>query len=132
MTMWAVTQTTRFRAAVASAGIANWKSYYGQNLIDQWMIPFFGASVYDDPAVYARSSPIEFIKQARTPTLILVGDGDKACPAAQSYEFWHALKSLGVKTKLVVYAGEGHWLKKPGNVEDHFARLIGWYNEHLQ
>ena len=51
MTMWTVTQTDRFRAAVAGAGIANWQSYYGQNLIDQWMIPFFGASVYDDPAV---------------------------------------------------------------------------------
>ena len=49
MTMWTVTQTNRFRAAVAGAGIANWQSYYGQNLIDQWMIPFFGASVYDDP-----------------------------------------------------------------------------------
>ena len=58
MTMWTVTQTNRFHAAVAGAGIANWQSYYGQNLIDQWMIPFFGASVYDDPAVYARSSPI--------------------------------------------------------------------------
>ena len=53
MTMWAVTQTQRFRAAVAGAGIANWQSYYGQNLIDQWIIPFFGASVYDDPAIYA-------------------------------------------------------------------------------
>ena len=49
MTMWTVTQTNRFQAAVAGAGIANWQSYYGQNLIDQWMIPFFGASVYDDP-----------------------------------------------------------------------------------
>ena len=50
MTMWAVTQTNRFRAAVAGAGIANWQSYYGENGIDQWMIPYFGASVYDDPA----------------------------------------------------------------------------------
>ena len=57
MTMWTVTQTNRFRAAVAGAGITNWQSYYGQNLIDQWMIPFFGASVYDDPAVYEKSSP---------------------------------------------------------------------------
>ncbi len=58
MTMWAVTQTHRFHAAVAGAGIANWQSYYGENLIDQWMIPYFGSSVYDNPAVYARSSPI--------------------------------------------------------------------------
>src|SRR2546429_4038278 len=53
--------TTRFRAAAAGAGIANWQSYYGENQIDQWMIPFFGASVYEDPSVYARSSPINYI-----------------------------------------------------------------------
>ena len=81
MTMWANTQTQRFKAAVAGAGIANWTSYYGQNGIDQWMIPFFGASVYDDPAVYRAASPIEFIKQAKTPTLIYVGERDVECPA---------------------------------------------------
>jgi dipeptidyl aminopeptidase/acylaminoacyl peptidase len=79
MTMWTVTQTNRFKAAVAGAGISNWQSYYGENLIDQWMIPYFGASVYDDPGVYARSSPITFIKQVKTPTLILVGDSDAEC-----------------------------------------------------
>ena len=61
MTMFAVTQTQRFHAAVAGAGISDWKSYYGENSIDQWMTPFFGASVYDDPAVYAKSSAIDFI-----------------------------------------------------------------------
>ena len=69
MTMFAVTQTNRFHAAVAGAGISNWQSYYGQNSIDQWMVPFFGATVYDDPAIYARSSPINFIKNVTTPTL---------------------------------------------------------------
>ena len=131
MTMWAVTQTGRFRAAVAGAGIANWQSYYGQNLIDQWLIRYFGATVYDDPAIYARSSPIQFVKNAKTPTLCIVGERDKACPSAQSYEFWHALKTLGVKTKLVVYADEGHGLRKPANLEDLLTRMIGWFNEHL-
>src|SRR5580704_4218892 len=56
MTMWTVTQTRRFHAAVAGAGIANWQSYYGENLIDQWMIPYFGSSVYNNPPVYAKSS----------------------------------------------------------------------------
>jgi dipeptidyl aminopeptidase/acylaminoacyl peptidase len=55
MTMWAVTQTHRFKAGVAAAGISDWLSYYGENGIDEWMIPYFGASVYDDPKVYARS-----------------------------------------------------------------------------
>jgi prolyl oligopeptidase PreP (S9A serine peptidase family) len=58
MTMWAETQTTRFAAAVAGAGLSNWLSYYGLNDIDEWMIPFFGASVYDDPAVYVVKTPL--------------------------------------------------------------------------
>jgi len=132
MTMWTVTQTGRFRAAVAGAGIANWKSYYGENSIDQWMLPYFGASVYDDPAVYAKSSPIDFIKQVKTPTLVLVGDRDGECPPAQSYEFWHALKTLGVKTQLVIYPNEGHMFHKPEHQKDVLARMIGWFNENLR
>jgi dipeptidyl aminopeptidase/acylaminoacyl peptidase len=131
MTMWTVTQTKRFRAAVAGAGIANWQSYYGENLIDQWMIPYFGASVYDDPAVYAKSSPISYIKNVKTPTLILVGDGDAECPAPQSYEFWHALKTLGVKTQLVVYPGEGHAVRQPEHTRDILERTIAWFNSNL-
>ncbi|HEV3301499.1 MAG TPA: prolyl oligopeptidase family serine peptidase, partial [Planctomycetaceae bacterium] len=99
MTMWTVTQTHRFRAAVAGAGVANWQSYYGENGIDQWMIPYFGASVYDDPAVYAKSSPINFIKQVKTPTLVIVGEYDVECPLPQSQEFWHGLKTCGVPTE---------------------------------
>jgi dipeptidyl aminopeptidase/acylaminoacyl peptidase len=132
MTMWTVTQTTRFRAAVAGAGIANWESYYGQNLIDQWMIPFFGASVYDDPAVYARSAPIRFIKQVKTPTLVLVGDRDAECPAPQSFEFWHALKTLGVKTTLIVYPNEGHGIADPAHRKDIMRRLTAWFDEALR
>src|SRR5207237_155859 len=74
MTMWAITQTNRFAAAVAGAGIVNWQSYYGQNRIDTWMLPYFGASVYDDPYIYERSSPIPFIRGVTTPTLVLHGD----------------------------------------------------------
>jgi len=132
MTMWAVTQTNRFHAAVAGAGIANWQSYYGENLIDQWMIPFFGASVYDDPAVYEKSSPIHFIKAVKTPTLVLAGERDAECPAPQSYEFWHALRTLGVPTKLVVYPGEGHAFVDPKNRVDSLERTLAWFEKYLR
>ena len=131
MTMWAVTQTRRIRAAVAVAGISNWQSYWGQNGIPAWMLPYFGATVYDDPAVYAKSSPITFIKNVATPTLILVGEGDIECPPPQSYEFWRALRTLGVKTELVVYAGEGHGLAKPENRKDEMRRTWDWFHAHL-
>ena len=132
MTMWTVTQTNRFHAAVAGAGIANWQSYYGQNLIGQWMIPFFGASVYDDPAVYEKSSPIRFIKNVKTPTLVVVGERDAECPASQSYEFWHALKTLGVPTQLIVYPGEGHLFIKPEHQADRLDQTIGWFDKYLK
>jgi dipeptidyl aminopeptidase/acylaminoacyl peptidase len=132
MTMWAVTQSNRFKAAMAGAGIANYQSYYGENKIDQWMIPFFGKSVYDDPEVYARSSPITFIKKAKTPTLVIVGDSDGECPTPQSYEFWHALKTLNVETQLVVYEHEGHMFIKPEHRRDRIRRTVAWFDAHLQ
>jgi dipeptidyl aminopeptidase/acylaminoacyl peptidase len=132
MTMWGVTHSQRFKAAVAGAGIANWISYYGQNGIDQWMVPFFGATMYDDPAVYRAASPIEAIKAARTPTLIYVGERDVECPPAQSMEFWHGLKAMGVPTTLVIYDGEGHALRKPEHQKDLRAREIGWFNSYLK
>ena len=131
MTMWGVTHSQRFKAAVAGAGIANWISYYGQNGIDQWMVPFFGATMYDDPAVYRAASPIEAIKAAKTPTLIYVGERDVECPPAQSLEFWHGLKAMGVPTTLVIYEGEGHALRKPEHQKDLRARQIGWFNKYL-
>jgi len=129
MTMFAVTQTHRFHAAVAGAGISNWQSYYGENSIDQWMIPFFGASVYDDPKVYAKSSAIEFIKQIKTPTLVVVGDRDGECPAPQSFEFWHALKAQGVPTELVVYPGEGHHFSSREHQRDVLERALDWFEK---
>jgi dipeptidyl aminopeptidase/acylaminoacyl peptidase len=132
MTMWGVTQTNRFRAAVAGAGLANWVSYYGENKIDQWMIPYFGTSVYDDPAVYAKSAPINYIKQAKTPTLIIVGDRDGECPAPQSFEFWHALKTLGVPTQFVIYPNEGHLFLNPTHSRDVIDRAVSWFNQYLQ
>jgi len=132
MTMWAVTQTQRFKAAVAGAGISNWQSYYGENGIDAWMLPYFGASVYEDPAAYARSSPINFIRNVRTPTFVYVGERDIECPAPQTQEFWHALKALGVPTSIMIYPGEGHGLRDPEHIADRLARTLKWFDEYLK
>ncbi len=132
MTMFSVTQTHRFKAAVAGAGISDWLSYYGENSIDQWMTPFFGDTVYKDPAVYAKSSAINYISQVTTPTLVVVGDRDGECPAPQSFEFWHALKAINVPTTLVVYPDEGHGFVNPEHQRDVLDRSIRWFNQYLQ
>lgn len=131
MTMFAVTQTTRFRAAVSGAGLSNWQSYYGENSIDQWMIPYFGASVYDDPAVYAKSSAINYIRNVKTPTLVVVGDRDGECPAPQSFEFWHALRDEHVPTELVVYPNEGHGFVNPEHRLDVLMRAAAWFAKYM-
>jgi dipeptidyl aminopeptidase/acylaminoacyl peptidase len=132
MTMWAVTQTTRFRAAVSGAGLSNWLSYTGENGISEWMVPYFGATAYEDPAVYARSAPITFIDRVRTPTLLVVGERDVECPAPQSYEFWRGLQHAGATTQLVVYPDEGHGFTQPAHQRDVVDRTIRWFDRYLK
>ena len=131
MSMWANTQTNRFKAIVAGAGISNWVSYYGTNGINTWMIPFFGRSVYDDFKVYEDASAVYHAKAARTPTFIYVGERDIEVPPTQSIEYWHALKELGVPTSLVIYPDEGHAIRAPANAADVRQRSIAWFDRYL-
>jgi dipeptidyl aminopeptidase/acylaminoacyl peptidase len=75
---------------------------------------------------------ITFIKNVKTPTLVIVGDSDGECPTPQSYEFWHALKTLGVETQLVVYEREGHHFAKPADQRDRTRRTVAWFDAHLR
>jgi dipeptidyl aminopeptidase/acylaminoacyl peptidase len=131
MSMWANTRTNRFKAIVAGAGLSDWISYYGTNGIDEWMIPFFGKSMYDDPAPYWAASAIRTIKQARTPTFIYVGERDIEVPPTQSVEYWHALKAMNVPTSLVIYPDEGHHVREPEHVLDIRRRTVEWFNRYL-
>jgi len=131
MGMWTNTQTHRFKAIVVGAGVSNWISYYGTNGIDEWLIPFYGKSAYDDPAPYVKTSPITWIKNARTPTFIYVGERDIEVPPGQSVEYWHALKELGVPTSLVIYPDEGHGIRNPEHSADVKARGLAWFKQYL-
>ncbi len=132
MTMWAVTQTHRFKAAVSGAGLSNWLSYTGENGISEWMVPFFGATAYENKAVYDKSSPINYIDHAKTPTLIVVGERDAECPAPQSFEFWRGLQHAGVTTQLVVYPDEGHHFENPEHARDVRERTVRWMDAYLK
>ena len=132
MAMMSVTQTNRFKAAVAGAGACDWKSYYGQNSIDKWMNSYFNASPYDDPKAYEKVSAVTYIKQTKTPTLVLVGERDGEAPPPQSFQFWHALKELNVPTQLYVYPDEGHEFEKFEDMIDVSVRTIEWFNKWLK
>jgi dipeptidyl aminopeptidase/acylaminoacyl peptidase len=131
MTMWALTQTTQFHAGFAGAATADLLSYYAENDFNAYLLLYFGASPYDDPQVYAKSSPINFVKNVRTPTLIVVGASDEESPVSQSREYWNALKAFNVKTQLVVYPGEGHRFHDPAHIKDVAHRLVAWFDDNM-
>ena len=129
MAMWANTQTNRFKAIVAGAGLSNWVSYYGTNGIDQWMTPFFDKTVYQDFKAYEDVSAVYHVKTAHTPTFIYVGERDIEVPPTQSIEWWHALKSQGVDTSLVIYPDAGHCA--PTQAADISKRSLAWFGKYL-
>ena len=131
MAMWANTQTNRFKAIVSGAGLSDWISYYGTNGIDQWMIPFFGKSAYDDPDPYWAVSAIRTIKTARTPTFLYVGERDIEVPPTQSVEYWHGLKAFDVPTSIVIYPDEGHGIRTEAHVLDLRRRTVAWFDRYL-
>jgi dipeptidyl aminopeptidase/acylaminoacyl peptidase len=132
MAMWAITQTDIFRASVAGPGVSDWESYYGQTDIEKWVIPYFGTSAYDDPAIYAKSSPVRFVQNAHAATLFYVGNQDSICPAPQTFQLWRALKHHGVETGLLSYSNEGHGITQPADQRDLINRTAQWFDEHLR
>jgi len=132
MAMWANTQTSRFKAIHAGAGISDWISYYGTNGINTWMIPYFGKSLYEDVKPYWDISAIQFIDKARTPTLITVGERDIEVPPTQSVEYWNGLKAHGVPTSLVIYPDEGHGFHDPAHIADERRRVVEWFDRYLK
>jgi dipeptidyl aminopeptidase/acylaminoacyl peptidase len=131
MAMYAVTHTNRFAAAVAGAGVSDWISYYGQNGINTWIPPFFGAKPWDDPAIYLKLSPISTVNKARTPTFVYVGERDIECPPAQSIEFYQGMKEAGAPVSLVIYPGEGHGVRQPANAADVTRRTLALFDKYL-
>ena len=131
MAMWANTQTNRFKAIVSGGGLSDWLSYYGTNGIDQWMIPYFGKSMYDDPDIYWQLSPIRWIKNAHTPEFVYAGERDVEVPPTQSIEYWHALHALNVPVSLVIYPDEGHGIRQPEHALDARRRTVAWFDRYL-
>ncbi|MEI5688450.1 S9 family peptidase [Sphingomonas kyungheensis] len=132
MAMWTNTQTNRFKAIVAGAGLSNWVSYYGTNGIDQWLLPFFGKTMYDDIKAYEDVSAVYHAKTAKTPTFIYVGERDIEVPPTQSIEWWHALKDRGVPVSLVIYPDAGHCVTAPDQASDVRTRAIAWFDRYVK
>jgi dipeptidyl aminopeptidase/acylaminoacyl peptidase len=132
MTAWTVTQTSRFKAAAIGAGITNTVSMYGTQDIPSVFEDYFGGTPWGRPEVYAKSSPLEFIARARTPTLLLHGEQDARVPPGQAYEFYRALKRQGVPAKMVVYPRTPHGPREPKFVQHVMEQHLEWVDKYLQ
>lgn len=131
MSAWAITQTNRFRAAVAGAPVFDQQAEFETEdgpAEDEW---HFGTP-WEHPEVFARNSPATFIGNAHTPTLILDGEEDASNPVGQSKGLYRALKHLGVETEMVLYPGEGHSPRDGSYNIDMFDRILNWYDRFLR
>ena len=102
------TSTDRFVAISVGAGISNWATYYYNTDITPFTINYLGNDPAMDPAIYQKTSPMSYIKTAKTPTLIQHGELDRRVPIANAYELRQGLEDRGVKVEMVVYKGFGH------------------------
>ena len=130
MAEWAVTQTQRFKAAVSGAGMANLISEFGTEAgpaYDEW---FWGVP-YEKPEGFLNASPFLYVRNAKTPTLILQGEDDTVDPEGQSQELYRGLKRYGVESELVLYPREPHGFQEAKHRVDVQKRVVAWFDGHL-
>ena len=130
MAAWAVTQTRRFKAAVSGAPVIDLASEFGTeagSAYDEW---FYGTP-YEKLDGFIKRSPMTFVKQVHTPTLLLQGEDDITDPIGQSQQFYRGLKRYGVESDLVLYPREPHSLREERHLIDRLTRILAWYDKYL-
>ncbi|MGH7713848.1 MAG: S9 family peptidase, partial [Gemmatimonadaceae bacterium] len=113
---WILVNTSRFKAISTGAGTSNWISMFAQSDVQRNRQNYLGGKLpYDDFEAYWKQSPLKYITNAKTPTMIHVVDGDPRVPRPQSDELHMALKKLGIPTEYFVYPGTTHGIPDPRN-----------------
>jgi len=125
------THTDRFKAISVGAGISNWMTYYVNTDITPFTRQYLHATPWDDPEIYAKTSPITTIKKAKTPTLIQQGSNDQRVPVPDSFELYRGLQDQGVPSRLVLYTGFGHGINKPKSLRALQQSNLDWFNFYI-
>jgi len=125
------THTDRFKAISEGAGISDWTTYYVNTDITPFTRQYLHATPWDDPEIYAKTSPITTIKQAKTPTLIQQGANDKRVPVPDSFELYRGLQDQGVASRMVLYTGFGHGINKPKSARALLQSNLDWFNHYI-
>jgi dipeptidyl aminopeptidase/acylaminoacyl peptidase len=121
----------RFKAVSVGAGISNWMTYYVNTDIHPFTRQYLKATPWDDPKIYADTSPMTYIKSAKTPTLIQHGDQDARVPVPNAFELYQGLRDQNVPTQLVLFKGFGHPLNKPKANRAAMHQNLEWFNKYL-
>ena len=130
MAEWAITQTHRFKAAVSGAGMANLASEFGTEngaSYDNW----FWGNPYENLDLFYKHSPIAYLKNATTPTLIIQGEEDETDPKGQSQELYRGLRFYNVPCELVLYPREPHGFREMNHNIDFYRRMLLWFKKYI-
>ncbi len=129
MVDWLLGHTTRFKAMVSHAGVYDLRSMAGETE-ELWFVQWeFKGMPWDNPELYDRWSPSSFVKEFKTPTLVVAGEQDFRVPASQGMQLFTALQLQKVPSKLIVFPDEGHWVLKPQNTVMWYREFLDWINE---
>jgi dipeptidyl aminopeptidase/acylaminoacyl peptidase len=120
-----------FKAISVGAGISNWMTYYVNTDIHPFTRQYLKATPWDDPNIYAVTSPMTNIKRAKTPTMIQHGELDPRVPIPNAYELYQGLQDQNVPVKLIVYKGFGHGLNKPKAQRAAMEHNLEWFGRHV-
>jgi len=124
----------RFKAISVGAGISDWMTYYVNTDIHPFTRQYLKATPWDDPEIYAKTSPITYIKQAKTPTLIQHGAADQRVPLPNAFELYQGMQDQKVPVKLIVYQGFGGIGHGPSKPKSHRATMdhnLEWFDQYL-
>jgi dipeptidyl aminopeptidase/acylaminoacyl peptidase len=131
MAAWAVTQTPRFKAAVSGAPVIDMASEFGTENGPQYDEWFYGTP-YEKLDGFIKSSPMTFVKNVKTPTLLLQGEDDTTDPIGQSQQFYRGLKRYNVESDLVLYPREPHGLREEKHLIDRLNRVVAWFDRYIK
>ena len=130
---WILTHTDRFKAISSGAGTSNWISMYAQSDVQRNRQFYLGDKLpYDDFDAYWVQSPLKYIRNAKTPTMIHVVEGDPRVPSPQSVELHMALKQIGVPTELFMYPGNTHGIPDPRNQLVKAVSEMAWMDYYVR